>query len=96
MHYLGQATLRIWRCDREDSTGILSEIISCSNTHTPFMMAGTSLIDANGTANLFISSQMPRLWAQAWQQFSLTAPFLDNSAPPHWPQTLHQQPWGTQ
>ena len=56
------------------------------------MMIGTSLIDANGTANLFISSQMPQLWTQAWQQFSLTAPFLDNSAPPHWPQTL--QPGG--
>lgn len=59
VHYLGQATLRIWRCEQEHSTGILSEILQLLRYSDPVMMIRTSVIDANGTANLFISSQMP-------------------------------------
>lgn len=33
VHYLCQATLRIWRCDQEDSTDIHSEIQSRSVGH---------------------------------------------------------------
>lgn len=53
VHYLGQATLRIWRC------GILSEILQLLRYSDPVMVIRTSVIDANGPANLFISSQMP-------------------------------------
>lgn len=47
VHYLGQATLRIWRCEQEHSTGILSEILQLLRYSDPVMVIRTSVIDAN-------------------------------------------------